>query len=98
MDFNYSITIFCQLLWVFSATIFCTFGFFPKHTILFSNASVFERKIIEFFKGLSHFIFFHLKQILERIYRKITFMVTNIWKLRSLERLQKVKKEKKPNL
>lgn len=63
MDSNYSITIFCQLLWVLSASIFGISGYFPKHTILFSNASVFEREGIEFFKGfsLSHFIFFHLK-------------------------------------
>lgn len=98
MDFNYSVKIFCQLLWVLSPTIFGTSGFFPKDTILFSNASVFEREGIEFFKGLSlsHLIFFHLKQILERTYRKITFMVTNIWKLRALERLQRVKEEKNP--
>lgn len=94
MDFNYSTEIFCQLPWVLSDTIFSTSGFFPKHTILFS--SVFEREGIEFFKGLSLLIFFHLKKFLERTCRKITFMVTNIWKLRAQERLKKVKEEKTP--
>lgn len=78
------------------ATIFGISGLFPKHTILLSNASVSEQEGISFFKGLSlSLFFFHLKQVLETTYWKITFMVTNIQKLRAVERLQKVKEEKR---
>lgn len=38
---------------VLSSTSFASPVFFPKHTFLFSDASVFEREGMEFFKGLS---------------------------------------------
>lgn len=82
----------------YSATILGISGFPPKHSILSSNASVSKEKELNFFKGLrlSHLIFFHLQYILEETYRKITFIVTNIWKLRAWKDYRKLKMKNPP--